>query len=156
MQSQYKPAQRSRSRSSPSEDSPFDALLQAAGIKHKKFGPRQQAMAGVLEPWRSLEEETQRQIQAFLEGRKAPGPKGLEKLPAKKRNLSRFLDSANLTEKQHLYASLCLERGMSIAEIARRFGRHHSTIQEALALARIKIDTASRKSRSRRRPRMDD
>jgi DNA-directed RNA polymerase specialized sigma24 family protein len=143
-------------RTRPSQNPELDTLLQLAGIRREKLGIRQQAMAGMLEPWRSFEEEIKREIKLELQGQKARGPKGLEKLPRKKQDLSRYLDSANLTEKQRLYASLCLEYGLPIAEIARRLDRHRSTIQEGLGRARVKLNTASKKSKSRRSPRTDD
>ncbi len=106
----------------PSQNPALDTLLQLAGIRRGKLGLRQQALAGMLEPWWSLEEEIKREVKISLQGQKARGPKGLEKLPSKKQDLSPYLDPANLTDKQRLYVSLRLEYGLPFAEIARRLG----------------------------------
>jgi IS30 family transposase len=56
--------------------------------------------------------------------------------------MSRYFDGARLTERQLEVASLAWEYEMSIGEIARRLGKHRSTIQERLAAAKIRIDRA--------------
>jgi len=65
-----------------------------------------------------------------------------DQLPPKHLDMSRYFDGARLTERQLEVASLAWEYEMSIGEIARRLGKHRSTIQERLAAAKIRIDRA--------------
>ena len=62
------------------------------------------------------------------------------KLPAKNVDMSRYLDAANLTEIQREVASLALEYSLSVAEIARRFGKHRKTIDEHLTAAKKRME----------------
>jgi DNA-binding CsgD family transcriptional regulator len=79
----------------------------------------------------ALESEKQKSRKRF--------PKGFEKLPSKCENLRRYFENANLTERQEQCASLRLEYGRPIADIARRLGLHRTTVQEYLARAEEKI-----------------
>lgn len=87
-------------------------------------------------------------------GREALQPKGLRNLPQKKHDHLRFMETANLTERQWDCYSLKFEYWIPITEIARRLGLHHSTVQEHIAQARKRIDNAwGRKAPSgRKRP----
>jgi len=70
------------------------------------------------------------------------------KLPPKKRDLSRYFDDADLTERQRETISLRLEYGLSVAAIARMKGVHRKTVQESIAAAKVRIDRASNHVRS--------
>jgi len=62
------------------------------------------------------------------------------KLPAKKTDLSRYFDGANLTEIQREVASLALEYSLPVAEIARHLHRDRKTIYEHLAAAKKRME----------------
>ena len=59
-------------------------------------------------------------------------------LPAKQQQLSMYFDNAKLTDLQLQIASLKWEYGLSVSEIARRFDKHRSTIDEHLAAIKEK------------------
>lgn len=69
---------------------------------------------------------------------KANRPKGLEALPSKKLDLSRYMD--NLTEKQRMAFSLKNEYGLGLAEIAWRMDLDRKTAYEHIQAANRKID----------------
>jgi hypothetical protein len=58
-----------------------------------------------------------------------------DKLLARKRDLSEIFDGANLTDIQREVASLKWEYEFPVAAIARRLGKHKSTIEESLSAA---------------------
>jgi len=66
-------------------------------------------------------------------------PKAFDGLGQKKIELSEYLDGAKLTERQGECASMKYEYDLPVAEIARRLGVHHSTIQESLAAANKRL-----------------
>lgn len=61
-------------------------------------------------------------------------------LPAKKIDLSNYIDNASLTDRQKEVFSLSCEYGIPVAGIARRLGLHRKTIYEYLAVANKKIE----------------
>jgi predicted DNA-binding protein YlxM (UPF0122 family) len=63
-------------------------------------------------------------------------------LPAKQQRLSMYFDNAKLTDLQLQVASLKWEYGLSVSEIARRFDKHRSTIDEHLAAIKGKVEQA--------------
>jgi len=65
-----------------------------------------------------------------------------DKLLAKKTDLSRYLDGANLTDIQREVASLKWEHELPVLAIAKRLDRHKSTIEENLKLAERKLGFA--------------
>jgi len=65
-----------------------------------------------------------------------------DKLPAKKSDLSQYLDSSGLTERQHECASLHFEYGLSKLEIGRRLGIHRKGVSDHIAAAGRRIDLA--------------
>ena len=80
--------------------------------------------------------------------------KGFEGLGQKKVDLSIYLDAAGLTDRQRDCFSMKLEYELSVAEIARRLGKHHSTVQYHLEAAGKRIEHArARESRAQKRAR---
>lgn len=79
-------------------------------------------------------------VENVTETARMPSADGAQKLPSKKQDISRFLDSARLTGLQRETASLRWEFGLSIAKIAKRRGVHHSVVQESLNAAKKKMD----------------
>jgi DNA-binding CsgD family transcriptional regulator len=69
---------------------------------------------------------------------KTPAPK----LPPKKHDLSRYLEVANLTPKQHECASLKWEYEFTVTEIARRQHITRKTVDEHLAAAQKRMGTS--------------
>ena len=65
-------------------------------------------------------------------------PKPVEKLPLKKKDLSRYLNAVRLTDRQSDIASLRFEYDLPVAAIARRLNLHRKTVQN--------ISTPSRKA----------
>jgi hypothetical protein len=78
------------------------------------------------------------------------GPKGFHRLPQKGTDYSELFDQARLTERQKEYASLAYEYGLKVTEIARRFDRHRSTVQEALERVKVKLCKLSPPEKGRR------
>jgi hypothetical protein len=70
-------------------------------------------------------------------------------LPDKKRDMSTYLDGAKLAPRQREIASLVLERGMKVGEVAKYLGLHRSTVAEGFTSASRKIDQ-SRENASNR------
>ena len=60
----------------------------------------------------------------------ATKPKGFSGLVQKKQDLSRYLDSSMLTDRQRDCLSLKLEYGLGVSEIARRIGITRKTVDE--------------------------
>jgi DNA-directed RNA polymerase specialized sigma24 family protein len=60
----------------------------------------------------------------------------------KKRDLSRFLDCAGLTERQHQCASLRWECELSVSAIARELNIRRITVDEHLKYARRKMEAS--------------
>lgn len=79
--------------------------------------------------------------EAIEKNRKARTHKNLQR---KKFRLNKFhialFTAARLTTTQEKYLRLRLEYGLSPTAIARKFGIHHSTVQESLKAAQKKID----------------
>jgi DNA-binding CsgD family transcriptional regulator len=67
------------------------------------------------------------------------------KLGQKKQDLSRYLDSADMTERQYECLSLRLEYGMRKSHIARRLGIDRKTLDEHIAAGERKIAHAKNK-----------
>jgi DNA-directed RNA polymerase specialized sigma24 family protein len=74
---------------------------------------------------------------------------GFERLTCKQADLSDYLDSARLTEKQRDCASLKWELGLKGTEMAKRLNLHYSIVQQHFSSAETKIQIA-RKSDSTR------
>ena len=71
----------------------------------------------------------------------ADAPKRFDGLGQKKQmDLSRYFDAADLTKRQQVCASMKYEYGLSVVEIARRLGVHHSTVQESLDAASKRLE----------------
>jgi DNA-binding NarL/FixJ family response regulator len=90
----------------------------------------------------------------IAEAKKGVRPKSIEDLgtlPRKKQDLSEYIDAARLTELQLTCFSLRLERGLSIADIARLLGRDRKTIQEHIESAKKRIDVTRMKERLKKR-----
>jgi len=58
---------------------------------------------------------------------------------SKKIDLSRYLDTASLTEKQYRSASLKWEYGLSVSEIARELNRTRKTVDQHISAAQSKM-----------------
>lgn len=67
------------------------------------------------------------------------------KLGQKKSEMSRYLDSAGLTDRQYEIGSLRYEYHLGPAEIGHHLGLHHSTVQEALSAVNRKMTQAEQK-----------
>jgi hypothetical protein len=84
-----------------------------------------------------------------VQGKEHAGqPMGLADLPPRQQHLSQYFDNANLTPRQRECASLKWEYGLKDTQIAQRLDRHHSSVQERLSRARIRIDRAKAKERA--------
>ena len=68
----------------------------------------------------------------------------------KRAELSRYLDTANLTERQYECSSLKWEYGLDVSEIARELDVTRRTVDNHIRAAQVKID-ASRKYEKRRK-----
>ena len=76
-------------------------------------------------------------------------PKGYDRLTQKVNDLSKYIDGAKLTERQRDCFSLKYEYVLPEPQIAMRLGlKHHSTVQEHIALAKAKVDRARNKMKS--------
>lgn len=75
-------------------------------------------------------------------------PQVPKNLPQKTQDYSEFFDPAHLTEKQRKVASLILEHGLKIAEIASRLGLSRKTVYEHYHAAKRKLDIARSQQRS--------
>jgi hypothetical protein len=73
-----------------------------------------------------------------------PGSSIPDKLLEKKRDMSEIFDGANLTDKQREVASLAWEHEFPVAAIAKRTGKHRTTIEECLSAAKTKINHSCR------------
>jgi DNA-directed RNA polymerase specialized sigma24 family protein len=72
--------------------------------------------------------------------------------PIKRNDFSEDFDQAKLTDAQREVASFRFEYELSIAEIARRIGRHRSAVQERLDRATSKMSgTRAAQERQKRR-----
>jgi len=120
----------------------------------------QKAIARATAPRKikELQEQNQRQqveIDQLKKGVRGPvksAPDGLKGLGPKKNDLSRYLDSAKLTDIQRDCLSMKFEYDLSLAEIARRLHKHHSTVQYHITRATKKIEQAcAHESRLKRR-----
>jgi DNA-binding CsgD family transcriptional regulator len=74
---------------------------------------------------------------------RAPGKQN--ELPEKKEDFSRYMDGANLTDRQRDCFSLKFEYGLTFTAVAERLGIHRTTVEEHIAAAkrRIQISTAN-------------
>jgi len=75
-------------------------------------------------------------------------PPALEKLPAKKQDLSSYLDRANLTDKQRDCFSLKFEYELTTTEIASRLGCSRANVDEHIAAAGRKLKFADEKEKA--------
>ena len=66
-------------------------------------------------------------------------------LGPKRQDLSRYLDSARLTQRQYECVSLLLEYGLRKSHIARRLGIHRKTVDEFIAAAEKKLEASKAK-----------
>ena len=73
--------------------------------------------------------------------------------PQKRKNidLSRYLDAANLTERQYACCSLKLEYGYSVAEIARQLHIHRKTVDQHVTSEQQKMKSSRLGEELRRR-----
>ena len=60
----------------------------------------------------------------------------------KKHDLSRYLDEANLTERQYQCASLRWEHGLSVSQMAKELRLHRKTIDQHIESAKAKMRSA--------------
>lgn len=71
-----------------------------------------------------------------------------KELPDKQTDLSNYFDQAQLTERQRECASLKLEYGMTVTDIADRLGITRKTVDEHLEAAERKIEIARARERA--------
>jgi DNA-binding CsgD family transcriptional regulator len=71
-----------------------------------------------------------------------PLKRPIEKLPAKKTDLARYLDEARLTERQRECISLKLEYGLGVTAIAERLGISRKTVDEHIEAAERNLSAA--------------
>ncbi len=74
-------------------------------------------------------------------------PQKKPSLGPKKQDLSQYLDSAKLTQRQHECMSLHFEYGLKLTEIANRLGIDRKTVEEHLALAKAKLEKQTARGR---------
>lgn len=140
------------------DESKLQIHLKAQIEKEKRKGRPDFARIATFEREREVSEQRIAALQGRGKGRPEPAgkrqPKGFEGLGPKKRDLSEYLDGAGLTSVQRDCVSLILEHGLPLAEIARRLGRHHSTVQYHVEQAKKKIDHSREyQGRAKRRAR---
>jgi hypothetical protein len=104
------------------------------------------------------QEEFARRVAAHSRGKALPEP--AKKLPPKQTDLLNYFDAANLTDIQRTAISLTLEYGLPVNVIARRLGKHRSTVQENIAAAKRKLQLSHfkeqrEKNRAKFRPEGD-
>ena len=82
----------------------------------------------------------------------APGEKpiGFECLKQKKQDVSRYLDAADLTQRQYHCLSMKLEYELSYRAIGERLGIRPSTVEEHIRSGTAKLDRKGFKSTARR------
>jgi DNA-binding CsgD family transcriptional regulator len=86
-----------------------------------------------------------------VQGKEHAGqPMGLADLPPRQGDFSRYIDNANLTQRQRECVSFEWEYGLNNTQIARRLGLNRSTVQEHLSRARSKMERAKAKERAAR------
>jgi DNA-directed RNA polymerase specialized sigma24 family protein len=71
------------------------------------------------------------------------------RLPTKRRDLSRYLDSARLTERQRDCISLKLEYGLTTTAIAQHLGISRKTVDEHIEAAKRNIDAARQQNQDK-------
>ena len=76
-------------------------------------------------------------------------PTDRKQLPAKRMDLSDYLDQARLTDRQRECASLRHEYGFTVTAIADRLGVSRPTVDEHLEAAERKIELARAKDKAR-------
>jgi DNA-binding CsgD family transcriptional regulator len=81
----------------------------------------------------------------------AAGDRATSPRRMKKNDLSRYLDSANLTDKQYECMSLKLEYGLPVAEIARELKLHRKTVDQHITSAQAKIRSSGQYETIRKR-----
>lgn len=81
-------------------------------------------------------------------------PSKVRELGVKKHDFSRFFDAAKLTAKQHEVATLVWEYELTVMEIAKRLGKHHSTVQYLKARVQNKMEFL-KMNRVKLRPKKD-
>ena len=72
-----------------------------------------------------------------------------DKLPAKQTDLSRYMDQAQLTDRQRECLSLKLEYGLPVTAIAERLHIHRKTVDEHIDAANKRIELAKIRAKSR-------
>lgn len=77
-------------------------------------------------------------------------PPAVEKLSAKKQDLSNYFDDAKLTERQRECISLRLEYGLSITKIAQRLRIDRKTVRTHVDAASVKMKAAISKDKLRK------
>jgi len=85
------------------------------------------------------------QASTLTEGRQGVAEKSAQrksKLGSKKQDLSRYLDSPDLTERLHQCLSVRLEYGMRKSDIARQLGINRKTVDEHIVAGQKKIQQA--------------
>jgi DNA-binding CsgD family transcriptional regulator len=80
-------------------------------------------------------------------GRLNPANINLQKMPAKKSDMSNYFDAAKLTDKQRECISLRFEHEWPVAKIARRLSITRKTVDEHIAAAKKKINLAQASDR---------
>jgi DNA-binding CsgD family transcriptional regulator len=71
------------------------------------------------------------------------------KLPAKTTDLSKYLEGAELTERQRECFSLKFEYGLRVSEIVIRLGLSRKTVDEHIAAAKRRIEWSQLKERQK-------
>jgi DNA-binding CsgD family transcriptional regulator len=81
---------------------------------------------------------------------KAATPQPLMPLPTKRQDLSGYFFGAGLTEQQRQCFSLRFEYGLRTTDIAKRMGIHHSTVQQHIQAAKVKVELSRNKGKRRK------
>jgi DNA-binding CsgD family transcriptional regulator len=88
-------------------------------------------------------------------GQTTTTPLPLKALPPKQHDLSGYTAMAGLTDRQRECFSLKFEHELTVMEIARRLDIDHSTVNQHIRMATIKLENARRSGRTPKKPHDD-
>jgi len=118
--------------------------LQGPELAISVFGRTELEIAEEIKPLKISAIASQQSAvpEALTAAGSVPLKRPIEKLPAKKTDLARYLDEARLTERQRECISLKLEYGLGITAIAERLGISRKTVDEHIEAAERNLSAA--------------
>ena len=118
--------------------------LQGPQLAISVFGRTDLEIAEEIKPLRISAIASQQHVmpEASTTAESVPLNRPIEKLPAKKNDLSRYLDEARLTDRQRECISLKLEYGLGVTAIAERLGISRKTVDEHIEAAERNLSVA--------------